>query len=58
MSLFESNLVHFSANVQKSVQKFFKNRIWGDLVDGRIYQLPSNLTFLNFREFHNYNFMV
>ena len=41
LSLFESNLRHFSAcvkKVSKSVSKMSQKGIWGDLVDGRSVQ--------------------
>ena len=43
LSLFESNLRHFSA-LSKKCQKGLKNvskGIWGDLVDGRSFEVPS-----------------
>ena len=54
---FESNLRHYSASnwCQKGLKNVSKG-IWGDLVDGRSFQVPSlyNQTLW----FRNYNFMV
>ena len=59
---FESNLraiwdiILRCQNGVKKVSKMSQKGIWGDLVDGRSFQVPS--LYIQTLWFHNYNFMV